>query len=129
MKNKFKISIVFFLFAIIAFESCEYDKIPQPVAPKSVSFNKDVMPIFSSSCSTSGCHSAGANQPDLSSTEIAFQSLTSLGYVTDSVVLKNNSLYQEINSKDMPPTLLSPSIFEQDTAIIYTWIRKGFRDN
>ncbi len=127
MKNKFEIITILFL-AFFVVTSCEKEHLPMPVAPTNVSFTSDVMPIFSASCSATGCHAAGANQPDLSSADAAFPSLTNFGYVTDSVVLENNILYQRLTSKSspMPPSgLLSKS----KLLIISTWITKGYRDN
>jgi len=120
---KSKLIITFLLFQILFFVGCEYEKIPAPIPPKNVSFKNDVEKIFSSSCLP--CHATGGAAPDLSAVN-AWNDLTFGGYVTDSTNLSNNTLFKEINSGSMPPnSALSP----RDTAIIFTWIRKGFRDN
>jgi hypothetical protein len=124
MKSKFIITLL--LFQIILFYTgCEYEKIPKPIVPKNVSFKNDVMPIFNRSCNSVSCHAAGGVAPDLSPVN-AWNSLTYGGYITDSVNIANNTLFQQINSKKMPP---GGSLSAQDTTIIFTWIRKGFEDN
>src|SRR5215472_7914240 len=46
-----------------------------------VSFSKDILPIFSTNCALSGCHVPGGHVPDLTAAN-AYQSLTTGGYVT-----------------------------------------------
>ena len=112
---------------MVASMGCENEKI-QIQTVSNVSFSKNVIPIFNQSCNTStSCHAKGGIAPDLSAAN-AWGSLINGGYVSDSLILSNNTLFQQINSKAMPPgTKLLQQ--EQDTANIFTWIRKGYRDN
>jgi len=52
----------------IAFQSCEYNELPEPVpitaeCPDVISFQNDIKPIIDTSCAFTGCHN-GDNGPD-----------------------------------------------------------------
>ncbi|MBK9992747.1 MAG: hypothetical protein IPP01_01845 [Saprospiraceae bacterium] len=60
---------------------------------RTVSFSKDIVPIFNKSCNTSGCHSSGGLKPDLSASN-AYNVLTSGSYYSKSKP-SSSFLYQK----------------------------------
>jgi hypothetical protein len=123
MRSKFIITWVSLMFLFNL--GCKWEQMEKQLPIATVSFKDNVIPILNASCNTSSCHATGKVSPDLSPIN-AYNSLTYGGYITDSVNFTNNSLYQEIKSGKMPKGF---SLSAHDTAVIYTWIRKGFRDN
>ncbi len=104
--------------------SCTYEEIkPQKVdVPDSVKFSVNIIPIFNTSCNTTGCHNKGGIPPDLSS-ENAYVSLTFFGYV-DVDVPESSILYEKITTGSMKNNATN-----QDRALILEWIKQGAQDN
>lgn len=104
--------------------SCTYETIipSEPEVPENVSFQVDVIPIFNSSCNSSGCHNKGGIAPDLSS-DNAYTSLTFFGYVNTDIP-ESSILYEEINTGSMKGFAT-----DQDRAIILKWIEQGALNN
>src|SRR5665647_990698 len=73
---------------------------PVPVT-KTVSFSKDLVPIFSKNCALSGCHATGGHVPNLMADK-AYNSLMSK-YV-DTKTPENSIVYERLIGK------LSPSM-------------------
>lgn len=118
--------ICFLSVMLLLVTSCEYSK-EEPIVPlSSVSFKSDVLPIFSMSCSTIGCHAAGDHVPDLSSSN-AYNALIDGVYV-DTVTVENSELYLRMIDKQhpMPPKGLLPA---SQLNIIYYWIKTGAKNN
>jgi hypothetical protein len=76
MKIKNVKKLGYLLAGMILLASCEYEFIvPVEVdLPDEVSFKDDIIPIFNSSCNTTGCHTAGHFAVDLTP-ENAYQDL------------------------------------------------------
>ena len=104
--------------------SCTYETIipAEPEVPEDVSFELNVIPIFNSSCNSSGCHNKGGIAPDLSP-DNAYTSLTFFGYV-DIDAPESSTLYEEINTGSMKGFAT-----DQDRAIILKWIEQGALNN
>lgn len=114
------------------FSSCEYEEILPPeempidtTAPP-VSFSLDIIPLFNASCNSSGCHSLGGVEPDLSPTN-AYAELTTMGYLNlDDPV--QSELYQWITGNrriSMPIEGPDPEL----NRLVLTWITQGALDN
>ena len=119
-------AILLCLLAIIPLlvQNCTYDELPEPEIeiPDTVSFDRDIIPIFETSCNSSTCHSTGGVPPDLSP-DNAWISLTFFGYV-DTDVPENSTLYRAIDGGSME-RFTTP----EDRALILKWIEQGALDN
>jgi hypothetical protein len=118
--------ICFLSMILLLVISCEYEK-QEPLKPLAkVSFSSDVVPIFSKSCSTTGCHSVGAITPDLTAAN-AYSSLVYGGYV-DTLAVENSQIYMRLidKQKPMPP---SGNLSQDQINVIYSWIKNGAPNN
>lgn len=109
--------------------SCYYDEVlPEPITTtdQNVSFSKDLVPVFQSSCALSGCHVPGAQHPDLTSSA-AYNSLISdnLVNVQDP---SSSELYQWVNGAKAQPMPLS-GVDPQIAALVLAWIQQGAQNN
>jgi len=93
-----------------------------------VSFSKDIVPIFNSKCSISGCHNTGGHIPDLT-TEKAYSGIINGNYA-DLATPANSSLYLWLTGKK--PTAMpvggtsNPSNVNQ---LVLAWIKQGAKNN
>jgi hypothetical protein len=90
--------------------------------PQSVSFSKDLAPLFNTKCATTGCHASGAHKPYLTTT-LAYQSVVNGGFV-NTIVPKDSRLYTMING-EMKEYIPSAA----DRQKVYDWIRNGAPNN
>ena len=104
--------------------SCTYEEIkPQKVdVPDSVKFSLNIIPIFNTSCNTTGCHNKGGIPPDLSP-ENAYTSLSFFGYL-DTDIPESSIIYEKILTGSM-----KNSATDQDRSLILKWIKQGAQDN
>ena len=118
--------IAILLISIVMISSCEYEFIePEKVViPEFISFADDVLPIFSSSCSLSGCHVAGNPILDLSATN-AFAQLYAKGLI-DLDLPEQSKLYFKLIDGNGTHKGRSTAA---DQAKILEWIKKGGRNN
>lgn len=118
-------AIVLFGVLVITSTSCTYEELIKPKVeiPDSVSFRINIIPIFNSSCNTTGCHNKGGIPPNLSERD-AYTSLTFFGYVDPEIPAEENQLYEEIKTGSMKQYAT-----DQDRALILTWIEQGALDN
>jgi hypothetical protein len=91
------------------------------------SFQKDIIPVFASSCATSGCHAAGGKAPDLSSAN-AFKALNNGNYLKAGDP-DNSVLMLWLNGKKSPVMPLGAGPDEKINAKIYAWIKQGAKNN
>ena len=93
--------------------------------PQPVSFSGDLLPIFTASCSLSGCHDVvPAHKPSLVA-EKAYSALVDGGYV-NTAVPHSSLIYTEIKSGSMPP---GGALKASDTQKVLDWIRNGAPNN
>ena len=98
---------------LLALQACTYDKLDvevdcNEVLPDTVSFSKDILPIFEKNCSTSGCHSGAKPEANFNlESSKAYATLTKKGsgYI-DTIDPKGSVLYSAMVSvtQPMPPT-------------------------
>lgn len=91
-----------------------------------MSFSKNIQPIFNESCAKSGCHVEFGQAPNLAPV-VAYDQLLELGYV-DPANPEGSLLYQRVSAsvKPMPPTGNLSSI---QINSIYAWIKQGAKNN
>jgi hypothetical protein len=115
--------------SILFLASCYKDRTviaEVPEITRTVSFSQDITLIFNSSCSMSGCHSAGGQVPNLSTTN-AFNSLT-IGNYIDKNNAANSILYLKMTGKKGIPMPVS-GVNKDYNALIYAWIKQGASNN
>lgn len=93
---------------------------------RTVSFSKDLTPIFTKSCSTSGCHTSGGQVPDLTAAN-AFNAL-SIGNYIDKSTPENSLLYKKMTGKKGTPMPVS-GINKDYNALVIAWIKQGAKNN
>ena len=118
--------IILLLVSISTFTSCEYEFIePEKVIiPEVVSYSNNILPIFSSKCSISGCHVAGFAILDLSAAN-ARNDLFGKGLI-DLDVPDQSELYLKLtDSRGTHKDRSTPG----EQALILEWIVKGAQNN
>lgn len=116
------------------FSSCLYEKAEVAEVkcdlPDTVSFNRDLLPLFASQCATSGCHSGAHPEGNLNlEASVAYAQLTDSrsGYV-DTLNPEFSLLYAQMNSVSdpMPPTGLLDKCKRN---LILKWIQQKAKNN
>ncbi len=92
-----------------------------------MSFSKDIIPIFEKSCSLSGCHATGAKAPDLTLAN-AYKALSSGNYLKAGDP-ENSVLLLWMNGKKSPTMPLGGTPNADNNAKIYAWINQGAKNN
>lgn len=125
MKKLMIYSVGLLAFAV-ALSGCYYDTVNEFVGlPENVGFKNDVMPIFETNCSMTGCHdAAGAHNPRLVY-DNAYNDLISGQYINKAEPEKSR-VYQEIAGNTMPP---SGPLSINEKKIILAWITEGAKNN
>jgi hypothetical protein len=115
---------------MLIMNACYYDE----VLPKEdnvgdvgeMSFSKDIVVIFNTSCNVSGCHNRGGQKPDLSA-DNAFNSLTNGGYI-NTTTPESSSLYLWMTGKKGTPMPVSGSNATYNAKVL-AWIEQGALNN
>ena len=91
-----------------------------------MSFSKNIQPIFNENCAKSGCHVEFGQSPNLTPV-IAYDQLLELGYV-DPANPEGSLLYQKVSAtvKQMPP---ASNLSSLQINSIYAWIQQGAKNN
>ena len=93
-----------------------------------VSFSKDMLPVFTKSCALSGCHSAGGTAPDLSAAN-AYNSIINGSFVNLGTPA-SSELYLWLTGKRavaMPSGAANnPSNINQ---LVLAWVKQGAKNN
>ena len=98
------------------------------IVSKTVSFSGDIAPIFSQSCSLSGCHGAGGHIPNLVA-DNAYTSLMSGGFI-DITTPENSKLYQILTGKLTPVMPMgAPNNPSNINGLVLAWIKQGAKKN
>jgi hypothetical protein len=131
MQNMKIASVLFLVYAsIMLLSGCYKDETviieTGEEVTREVSFAQDLIPIFNSSCNSSGCHNAGGKAPDLSAVN-AYSSLTNGGYINTSSP-EYSELYLWMTGKNgtpMPPSGIDPDY----NSLVLAWIKQGAKNN
>ncbi len=91
-----------------------------------VSFASDIVPIFSSSCNSSGCHSAGSKSPDLSIAN-AYASLSNGGFINTGDP-QSSELYLWMTGKKGTPMPVN-GVNKDFNALVLAWLKQGALNN
>lgn len=91
-----------------------------------VTFSQDIIPIFSNSCSLTGCHVTGGKTPDLS-TANAYNSLT-VGNYYNTTIPESSTIYLWMTGKKSTPMPVS-GINKDYNALVLAWIKQGAQNN
>lgn len=118
------IFLIIILIGSFALHSCKHQTV-DPSSLRTVCFEKEVLPIFQTSCAMTGCH--GGAGGDGSDQELY---LGDYNGIVSNVTPGNpdqSRLYQTITSRwenTMPPKPYNP-LNELQRTLIYTWIKQG----
>ncbi len=126
LKKYFSIIITLTMFGI-GLTSCEWSQIePVDVLPENVSFGNDLIPIFTQSCNSVGCHNSGGISPDLSE-ENGFNDITSSNMLNfDNPA--NSELYIRMIDFQSPMPI-SGILSKTQTDKVLVWIIEGAQNN
>ncbi|MDP4261763.1 MAG: hypothetical protein Q8941_04470 [Bacteroidota bacterium] len=97
-----------------------------PEITRAVTFSNDIIPIFTKSCSLSGCHVTGGHVPDLSAAN-AYNSLK-IGNYFNTADPVNSVIYLWLTGKKS--TQMPPGGLNRDyNALVLAWIKQGANNN
>jgi hypothetical protein len=129
LKNFMTLLIVTLIACSILLISCYKDKtvnIDAPAITRTVTFSQDIQPIFTKSCALSGCHSTGAQTPNLAA-DAAYNSLI-IGNYINKTSPENSFLYLKMTGKK--GTIMPVGGMNKDyNALILAWIKQGANNN
>lgn len=95
---------------------------------RTVSFTKDIIPIFSKNCALAGCHTAGGQVPDLTANN-AYRGIVEQDLV-DVATPENSEIYGWLTGTIKPAMPLGaasdPSSINE---LILAWIKQGAKNN
>jgi hypothetical protein len=121
------------LIVLLFLASCTYEKVePQVVCstPDTVSFKRNIQPIFNNHCNTAGCHSGSNPSGNLNlEASVAYAQLSkkSSGYL-DTVNPSHSVLYGSMNSTSspMPP---NGKLDKCTLDLVLKWIQQKAKNN
>lgn len=93
---------------------------------RTVTFSKDIIPIFTNSCALAGCHASGGRTPDLSAAN-AYNSLK-IGNYFNTATPENSTIYLWMTGKKstvMPVGGMNKNY----NALMLAWIKQGANNN
>lgn len=93
-----------------------------------VSFSKDIIPIFSSKCSISGCHNSSGHVPDLTETK-AFNSLINGNYVNTATPEQSEVYLWLTGKKNTAMPVGGPNNPSNINNLVLAWIKQGAKNN
>ncbi len=93
-----------------------------------VSFSKDLVPIFAKNCALSGCHADGGKSPTLTASK-AYASLKGGNFV-DTTKPANSIIYERLTGKLNPSMPLGGASNPSNiNGLILAWIKQGAKNN
>jgi len=108
---------------------CYKDKtvnVDAPAITRPVTFSNDILTMFNKSCNLSGCHSAGAQTPNLTPAA-AYNSLI-IGNYINKTSPENSYIYLKMTGKK--GTVMPVGGMNKDyNALILAWIKQGANNN
>jgi hypothetical protein len=129
-----KIIIATFSLGVLLIAGCRKDITfimkPQSVAvTDTVSFSKDLVPIFTQNCALSGCHATGGHVPNLMADK-AYNSLMNDPDYIDVKNPENSELYERLTGKLTPAMPLGRASNPSNiNALVLAWIKQGAKKN
>jgi hypothetical protein len=93
---------------------------------RTVSFANDIIPIFNSSCNSSGCHIAGSKSPDLTVVN-AYNSLLNGGFINKGEPQSSELYLWMTGKKGTPMPISGPN--KDFNALVLAWIKQGALNN
>ncbi len=124
-----KINYVFLIILGLFFiAACTSKTIQPPAVPPapvdSISFSKEILPVFTTDCAKSGCHATGAFSPDLTAANAYNNVVPAL---VDLANPASSIIYTEVKSGG------SMSVYWQmsgkDPNLVLYWIQQGAKNN
>ena len=131
MKIKYNYLVFIFIILMGLMSSCQYDTLVKPIIPppnpsETISFSKDILPIFNDNSNCTSCHYTGGQFPDLTYRH-AYSSITDLGLV-DLSNPKSSIIYQVPNLENN-----SSHTWKKYTDVqaqyVLQWIKQGALNN
>jgi hypothetical protein len=137
-KNSYKKKIAVLLagVATVFLYSCEKDTVQpnqttsatQQTLPAVVSFSINIVPIFTASCNSIGCHGASSPAAGLNLTPVSAYNSLMAKHETYTANPSGSNLYIEVSNGEMPkPPAASLSGYQQQ--LILEWITQGASNN
>jgi len=101
-----------------------------PVITRTVSFSKDLVPIFTSKCALAGCHVSGAHDPNLAADK-AYSSLMGISNLVKVSDPSGSLLYQRLTAKINPGMPMNAPASDPSSINEYVlaWIKQGAKNN
>ena len=123
------LSIIIVALFLAPLTGCYKDIIPPGADPNGppqfVSFSGDLIPIFSKSCSNSGCHDGSPTKQPALTPDKAYNALINGGYV-NTLLPAQSPIYMSVKDNSMP---VGGSITSGEKQKILDWIRNGAPNN
>jgi hypothetical protein len=123
-----KVFLLFFIGLSLMIFSCEKSVYMTPNLPDTISFKKDIVPIFNSYCNSSSCHGGSFPQGNFSlEPSVAYQQLWKKSMI-DTLHPESSVLYVQMNggSMIMPPSGRIDSFFVKE---VLKWIQQKGKNN
>ncbi len=133
-RNRKIFSLFFALIAVVLVQISGCKKDTTIVIPKvtvitgPVSFTKDIIPIFTASCTATGCHNSGGKKPDLTASQ-AYNSLINGNYI-NKIDPKKSNIYLWLDGTRSPAMPIgAPSNPSSINELVLAWIEQGAEKN
>ena len=120
--------MIFFLGVSLAMYSCEKSVYIAPELPDTVSFKKNIIPIFNIYCNSSNCHGGNFPQGNFSlEPSVAYQHLWNKSMI-DTLYPERSVLYAQMNGGNMimPPSGRIDSFYVKE---VLKWIQQKAKNN
>jgi hypothetical protein len=120
-----------FLLLMALVSSCQYDTLVKPIIPPpdpsdTISFTKDIEPIFENNSNCTACHNTGGQFPDLTS-GYAYSSIINMGLVSLSDPA-SSSIYW-IPNLDNSSNHTWKKYTDVQAQYVLQWIKQGALNN
>ncbi len=117
-----KLNVFVFLLASLFIASCNYDKLNPSFEEIGICFETEILPIFVSSCSTSGCHNA-IDRAD--GYDLTYYGGIMKGIKPFNLNGSKHLKYMKKRGDDQMPPLPSEPVSPENINLIEEWINKG----
>lgn len=110
--------------------SCYNDALPEPPAPATIVYQKDIQSLFNKNCI--GCHKTGSTAPDLTSAN-SYLSLTTINkegeYFVTPKDAEGSILYQAMTGNGAPLMPPNGALSKYKLKLVEKWINDGATNN